>query len=301
MKKLLALLISSTTLFSACSQLDGNSSFVANDTVEALSSNSKKQVSQKIIDANKENIQKVAKDLFTKKFADGLKLKKIKNDLPQMPANFNGEEAFNALNNNDIDKTELYKLSDDYVKKEFGKHGIPDNIPRITDSQTNQLLGVLKAGDIILCGNDDSFIHTIVYEGNGVIIHSLANLDPKYWGVVKEPLKTYLARSERDKFVVLRVKNTSSEDITKELEFANKQIGKSYDSLFLFNASDRFYCTELGYKAVTSMTKPVRVLPHKEKYGWQIVSNDDFMDSPDLDTVWTLGRDRAPIGKLHSY
>ncbi len=83
-----------------------------------------------------------------------------------------------------------------------------------------------------------------------MIIHSLASLDPKYWGVVKESLKTYLGRSERDKFVVLRAKNITSDDIKKELEFANKQVGKPYDSLFLFNSGDRFYCTELGYQSI---------------------------------------------------
>lgn len=301
MKKLLAVLISTTAILSSCSKIDENANLMPSDNVEALSITTKKTVSQKVINDNKQNIQNVAKDLFTKKFADGLKPKKIKNDLPPLPPNFNGEEIFNTLNTNEVDKTDLYKMSDDYVRKEFSKHGTPDNLPRITDAQADQLISVLKAGDIILCGNDDSFIHTIVYEGNGIIIHSLASIDPKYWGVVKEPLKTYLARSERDKFVALRVKNATEQDIAQELDFANKQIGKLYDSLFLFNSSDRFYCTELGYKSVTSMTTKVRVIPHNEKYGWKIVSNDDFMDSPDLDTVWTLGRDRAVIGKLHSY
>ncbi|MEK7433154.1 MAG: YiiX/YebB-like N1pC/P60 family cysteine hydrolase [Cyanobacteriota bacterium] len=300
MKKLLALLISTTAIFSACSKADINSDLVNDTNLEALAS-TKKTVSQKVINENKDNIQKVAKGIFTNKFADGLKPKTSKNDFDNLNPAFNGEVIFNSLNNNEIDKTSLYLLSDDAVRKEFSKHGTPDSLAKITDTQANQLLSVLKAGDIILCGNDDSFIHTIVYEGNGVIIHSLASLDPKYWGVVKESLKTYLGRSERDKFVVLRAKNITSDDIKKELEFANKQVGKPYDSLFLFNSGDRFYCTELGYQSILAMTTKVRVLPHKEKYGWQIVSNDDFMDSPDFDTVWTLGRERAAIGKNHTY
>ncbi|MFN8673998.1 MAG: YiiX/YebB-like N1pC/P60 family cysteine hydrolase [Candidatus Sericytochromatia bacterium] len=293
MKKIISILFVSSLLIS-CSTNNIENNL---EQTEIYKNTSSKKLSE---DTNK-NIQKVTKALFTEKFADGLKSKSLKNDLPPIPANLDLKEAFNLLNNNSFDKTQLYPYSDEFIKKEFAKHGVPDNLPRINESQINELLAKLKSGDIILCGNDDSFIHTIVYEGNGMIVHSLASIDPKFWGVVRESLKDYVARSERDKFVVLRAKNKTAEDIKKEIEFAKNQIGKPYDSMLLYGSDDRFYCTELGYKSVLAMNNPPRVFPHDEKYGWKIVTNDDFMDSPDFDTVWTLGRQRAPIGKKHTY
>lgn len=48
--------------------------------------------------------------------------------------------------------------------------------PRITvySAEYAALKGHLRPGDVILCGNDDSFVHGIVYLGNGEIVHSLA-------------------------------------------------------------------------------------------------------------------------------
>lgn len=52
--------------------------------------------------------------------------------------------------------------------------------PRITvaSAEYAELKKSLKPGDIILCGNDDSFVHGIVYLGNGEIVHSLAQEKP---------------------------------------------------------------------------------------------------------------------------
>ncbi len=52
--------------------------------------------------------------------------------------------------------------------------------PRITvdSAEYAELKQNLQPGDIILCGNDDSFVHGIVYLGNGEIVHSLAQEKP---------------------------------------------------------------------------------------------------------------------------
>jgi|GEM_PF-2028455 len=48
--------------------------------------------------------------------------------------------------------------------------------PRITvtSDEFKAFKAVLKPGDIILCGNDDSFVHAIVHLGEGRIVHALA-------------------------------------------------------------------------------------------------------------------------------
>ena len=52
--------------------------------------------------------------------------------------------------------------------------------PRITvdSAEFASLKKALKPGDIILSGNDDSFVHGIVHLGNGDIVHSLAQEAP---------------------------------------------------------------------------------------------------------------------------
>ncbi len=68
----------------------------------------------------------------------------------------------------------LLKLPTKYM---FGKdHPEAFPNPRITVNSPEfaELKKTLKPGDIILCGNDDSFVHGIVYLGNGEIVHSLA-------------------------------------------------------------------------------------------------------------------------------
>lgn len=68
----------------------------------------------------------------------------------------------------------LLKLPTKYM---FGKdHPEAFPNPRITvdSAEFAELKKNLKPGDVILCGNDDSFVHAIVYLGNGEIVHSLA-------------------------------------------------------------------------------------------------------------------------------
>jgi len=68
----------------------------------------------------------------------------------------------------------LIKLPTKYMFAKDHPEAKPN--PRITvDSAEFALLEkTLKPGDLILCGNDDSFVHGIVYIGNGEIVHSLA-------------------------------------------------------------------------------------------------------------------------------
>ncbi|MGE3725140.1 MAG: YiiX/YebB-like N1pC/P60 family cysteine hydrolase [Candidatus Sericytochromatia bacterium] len=197
----------------------------------------------------------------------------------------------------------LYLLSDKIIKKEFNKPGVPDNVPRIDDAGLKAMIAHLQPGDIVLCGNNDSFVHSFVYLGNNEIIHALAQLDAKgnFMGVIRETLTGYIQRIHRDKFVVLRKPGMTPADVEKMRAYQTAQIGKSYDSLFLINTEDRFYCTELVWQALRRVSQPPRVYPHRAKYGWDLIKNEDYMDSPDLQTVWTYNYTRPATGLRHRY
>ena len=315
MKKSLALLSSVIVLLSACSS---DETLLAPEMQEAINNTQnvqsfantlpQKPIEQyteaeinKIISENKEDIDALSKIVYMQRFADESEPvvnAKAKNDASLQ---FKGGFLFNLLNKSKIAQKLVYTVANPVVRKKFAKHGVEDDAPRINDTKTKELLSVLKPGDVILCGNDDSFIHAIFYEGNNSIVHSLASQNPKFWGVGNEKLTDYLARSERDKFVVLRYKNLTQDDFLRAQAYAKKQVGKKYDTLFLVNDESKFYCTELVFRSLLAMSKPPRVYPHTEKVGWQLITNEDFMDSPDFETIWTLNRDRDPIGQDHQY
>lgn len=166
------------------------------------------------------------------------------------------------------------------------------------------LIARLQPGDIILCGNDGSFVHSALYIGQGEIVHALAtqpDSPQRFYGVVRESLIRYTQRSPRDSFVVLRPRNVSQRDIQRASTYALEQQGKGYDSLFLMHPGDRFYCTELVWQALQRMQNKPRVYPQKVRFGWEMVTVEDFMDSPDFQTVWERNRKRSPIGQIHRY
>jgi hypothetical protein len=72
----------------------------------------------------------------------------------------------------------LLKLPSKYMFALDHPEKIPN--PRITvaSAEYAAMKRALKPGDIILCGNDDSFLHSIVYLGDGQIVHSLAQERP---------------------------------------------------------------------------------------------------------------------------
>lgn len=252
---------------------------------------------EKTVSENEKEIEALSKRIFLEHFADDTDVV-VKNDVAVQNK---GGMLFNLLNKSKLAQKLGYAIANYPVKTKFNQHGKTDTIPRINAEQIAKLQSVLKPGDLILCGNDDSFIHAILHIGNGEIVHSLASKDPKFWGVVNEPLTSYLKRAERDKFVVLRYKDLDTKDFAKVATYAKAQVGKPYDTLFLINSESKFYCTELVYQSIMQLKDAPKIFPHKEKLGWQLITNEDFMDSPDLETVWTLNKTRPTVAKIHKY
>lgn len=312
MKKLLPIICSLMLTISACSTEDilANPELENNQNIEAMSVD--EMTAQSTTQNNQGLISAISETIFVENFADDYDLKVAANDIvsdiksnaPSGDISTKGGMLFNLLNKSKTAQKLAYFFLDYPVRYKMNTSSKADNTPRINQQQIAELKSKLQPGDIILCGNNNSFIHAILYFGNDVIIHSLATkvkTSQKFMGVVKESLEEYLIRSERDKFVVLRYKNLEQSDLSKVYDYANKQIGKTYDTLFLLNSDTRFYCTELVYSSLMQLTSPPRVYPHKSKLGWKLVTNEDYMDSPDFETVWEFNRKRNTIGQIHEY
>ncbi len=184
------------------------------------------------------------------------------------------------------------KLAEGPVHKHFSKPGQKDQVPPLSAAERTELDALLKPGDVIQCGNDGSFVHAIFYEGEGMIVHALAQtgFGKKMIGVRREKLAEYLDRSDRDKVVVLRP-NWTPETLDAAIAYARAQVGKDYDPLFLTDADDRHYCTELIW-AVLTRTGVARVEPHLAgKVHWRLVTNEDIRKSADLTVVWRRNHD----------
>jgi hypothetical protein len=188
-------------------------------------------------------------------------------------------------------REKAYKTSDTIIDRLFNRPGKADAIPRLNAQDMQTFKSKLQAGDVIQCGNDGSFIHGVFYVGRDVIIHALAEPmnGKRMIGVVKETLTDYFARVERDQVVVLRP-HWSPAQLKTAVAFAEAQVGKGYDSLFLTESPDRFYCTELVYKTLTA-AKVARIQPRLVKDAWPIVMNEELRQSPDLSVVYTKNHD----------
>lgn len=184
-----------------------------------------------------------------------------------------------------------YKLSYLPVKYHFSKPGAQDNVPPISGEERQRLFAILKPGDVIQCGNNASFVHAAFYVGNGRIVHALAQkgFGKDMIGVLEEGLAEYLDRVDRDKFVVLRPRWTPA-SLQEGIAYARAQVGKGYDTLFLTDSDDRFYCTELVYQVLTR-TGAARVEPRLVQAKWRLVTNEDLRRSPDLSVVYRFNRD----------
>jgi len=300
MKKI-ALLGILTTLITSCatSPMPLNSSFAPQpQRINAQSFGD--APFQRVQKPDEDLSSRILRNIYKENFADDIDNGRRAENI-SMPR---GGFIYGSLNRLSLVRKGLYLISDKIIKREFNKPGKKDATPRINPSQVQEMLKVLKPGDIVLCGNNDSFVHALVYLGNDQIIHSLAQLtsDGKFVGTIKETLSGYAKRVARDKFVVLRKPNLTPQDFNKMSAYAHSAIGTSYDSLFLLSTKDRLYCTEMVYHTLQQIRqgKP-RVMAHKAKYGWDLFTVEDLMDSPDLQTVYEFQRKRNTPAKLHRY
>lgn len=152
-----------------------------------------------------------------------------------------------------------------------------DALPDIQSAEIQDMKGKLSAGDIVMTGNNGSFIHAIVYVGKdptlqaqleqkwglepgslkdeGLIIHSLAVDDDANGrkaagtGVVLDTIESYLERHPRDTMIAVEVKGATAADRKAVIAEGKAMVGRPYDNGFNTFDDKNIYCTEFVYKA----------------------------------------------------
>ncbi|MFN8672713.1 MAG: YiiX/YebB-like N1pC/P60 family cysteine hydrolase [Candidatus Sericytochromatia bacterium] len=178
------------------------------------------------------------------------------------------------------------------VDTAMGGSGPKDNLAPIDKKEIQNMKSHLKKGDMLLNGNDGSFVHGIMYVGKdpqlqkelekkwglpegalkdeGLIIHSLltdedveADYDGKKQsikasgaGVHVDTIERYTVRHPRDVMVAVSVKDASDEDRNKAIENAKSYVGKSYDRYFNTGDDKEMYCTEVIMKSWMNTSRP---------------------------------------------
>lgn len=174
-----------------------------------------------------------------------------------------------------------FKLVDKYMTAPSPE----DNLPPIDRKEIENLKAHLKPGDIIMSGNNGSFIHGILYigqdkelqaqlekkwnlapgtlDGEGLILHSLAadhgaeiEIDGKKvyqpaggTGVIIDTLERYNGRNPRDVMIAVEVKGASQADRQAVIAAGKRMLGRGYDNGFNTFDDRDIYCTEFIYKA----------------------------------------------------
>lgn len=179
------------------------------------------------------------------------------------------------------DSKQWYKLVDKYMTAPSPA----DKIPAIEKKELDNLTSKLKPGDIIMTGNNGSFIHGIVFVGQDkelqtkleqkwhlapgtldkehMIIHSLAadhaaemELDgqkftqpPGGTGVIIDTIERYTGRNPRDVMIAVEVKGATEADRKAVIAEGKKMLGRGYDNGFNTFDDRDIYCTEFVYKS----------------------------------------------------
>lgn len=305
LKKGLITAVAATALFSACGapRTLNTVQLRSANTLNSLNNSRFQRQNVSALDQNQlQTWLPLFKEIYGAEFADALQKGEIPPDLKEKLKVY-GPQAFQMLSQDPSARQQLYPASDAMVIREFTKPSPSDSIPPISTQENQALLAKLQPGDVILCGNDGSFIHGALYIGNGKVVHALAtqsDMMDRFRGVVEESWETYTQRSERDTLVVLRSQLNAS-DLQRVINYARAQQGKGYDSLFLNASDERFYCIELVWKALKQAQKAPRMFSHQVPYGWDIVAVEDLMDSPDFQTVYQRNYQRPRPGQLHRY
>jgi hypothetical protein len=168
-----------------------------------------------------------------------------------------------------------------------GATDVTDGLPRLSGADARAIAERLRAGDVILMGNNGRLTHVAVYVGGGEIVHAMATektmrgwilalfdavrglfrLHEPHIGVVEEPLAAFLDRFERDTLVAVRHRGVTADNATRAIAHVRALVGRPYDYLFA-RKDEAFYCTELveevwnaalGAGSVLLPTRRVRV------------------------------------------
>lgn len=183
----------------------------------------------------------------------------------------------------DLDHNETWWFN--MVDKYMTAPSPADDLKDIDRAEIQNMKDKLAPGDIIMTGNNGSFVHAITYvgqdaelqaqlekkwglkagslNGEGLILHSLAadndtevEVDGQKVtrkaggvGVIIDTIEQYLERHPRDTMIAVEIDGATERDRKAVIEEGKKMLGRGYDNGFNTFDDENIYCTEFIYKS----------------------------------------------------
>lgn len=169
---------------------------------------------------------------------------------------------------------------------------------KIDSGEAQKVINDLKPGDLIITNNDGdykfelaqrfmgksgSWTHIGMVSENNTVLEVLISTD----GPTESPTENLF--TENHHVIILRPDYKNPESVKKTLKKAREYFGKAkYDFNFKLGSEEKLYCQEYIYKAMKDGAPDIKVEPSRF-LGIEYLSADDFIDSPDVKTVYNTG------------
>lgn len=178
----------------------------------------------------------------------------------------------------DLDTSKFWR---NFVNTQMSAPSSADDLAAIDNQEINHMVERLQPGDIIMNGNNGSFVHGILFVGkdaelqaklehqwqlapgtldnDNMIMHSLAvdstkEVDGVTYqrggsGPIIDTLEQYLKRHPRDVMIAVTPRNANETDRQNAIENGKQLIGRPYDTGFNTFDDSHIYCTEFIMKS----------------------------------------------------
>lgn len=150
----------------------------------------------------------------------------------------------------------------------------------MTNDDGNYMIEIMQK----LTGGGAHWTHNYMVDNDGTVMDILLDQD----GPTRWPLEH--AFTDNCHAQILRPRYASEESKQKTLDAARSRFGKiGYDFKFDLKSDDAQYCQEYAYKALQEGSPEISIEPRKALFLRDIVSAEEFQNSPDIDEVWSTG------------
>ncbi|MEZ5397976.1 MAG: hypothetical protein R2724_35135 [Bryobacterales bacterium] len=184
-----------------------------------------------------------------------------------------------------------------------------DGLPRLAGPAVDALLAVLRPGDIVLLGNNGALTHVAVAVGDGEIVHAMATEKTmrgwlgslsdavrralggreQHVGVLRESLRGFLQRYERDTWIVVRDPQLDEAATARGVARIGGLVGLPYDYGFELD-NEAWYCTEVAVAFLEAATGQRPVLATRRVHvplllDQQVLEPVALLEAPGLQVV----------------
>ena len=170
--------------------------------------------------------------------------------------------------------------------------------PKMSGELVEQGVAMARPGDIIITNDDGDFMIELLQKMTGASADWTHNYMVDSDGTVMDilltdnkPTRWELSHAFTDNChaKILRPKYKDATSLENTLQYARDQFDNiEYDFKFDLESDDAQYCQEYAYKALKAGAPEIRIEP-RSFFGKELVSADEFRDSPDMEEVWSSG------------